>query len=331
MSLKQIASMTGFSVSTVSRVLNDTSPTCASPETRDKIWAAAREIGYHPNEAARKLKKPEESSDDPRSVTIILARVASLKTDPFFLDLFRRLEAELMKQNTIVDQVLYTEESLPKNVSDSDGVIILGRCSKKLLDEIRTQKPNIVGIWRNSMDFDVDEVICDGETAARLAMDYLLSHGHTQIAYIGDCSYESRYVGYCNALIQNHISMDYQLICQTNQTREEAGKAFEELLAAKVAGKADFSAVFCANDVTAIRVLEILKEQKKSVRESISVISIDDIEESQDTKPMLTTIHIPRDEMAHMAVCLLLDRISRLHRDPIRIELPCRVIERESC
>ncbi len=344
MSLKKIAEMTGVSVSTVSRVLNDKSPTCASADTRDKIFAAAREIGYIPNEAARQLKKMDGTQDSrsgdsqsvssspaARRVTIILARVTSLDEDPFFLELFRSLEAELMKQGTVIDQVVYAEESLPKTVSASDGVIILGRSSKRLLDEIRAQNQNMVGIWRNSMDFDVDEVICDGEEAARLAMDYLLSLGHTRIAYIGDCSYESRYVGYCNALIRNRISMDYSLIKQTNQTMEEAGPAFCELLDMKTSGKNDFSAVFCANDVTAIRVLELLHAEKKKIRESVSVISIDDIEDSQSTKPFLTTIHIPRDEMAHMAVTLLLDRIGRLHREPVRIEFPCRVIVRDSC
>ena len=57
MSLKQIAAIAGASVSTVSRVLNNTSSSCASKELQDKIWAAAREIGYQPNQAARALKK----------------------------------------------------------------------------------------------------------------------------------------------------------------------------------------------------------------------------------------------------------------------------------
>ncbi len=333
MSLKKIAEMTGVSVSTVSRVLNDASPTCASAETRDKIWAAAREIGYQPNEAARQLKKKEEPAALTRRVTIIMARVASAQAeaDPFFTELFRSLEAELMRQGTVITQVLYAEETLPKKISDSDGVIIVGRCSRDLLNQIAAQNRNVVGIWRNSMDFDVDEVICDGEKAARMAMEYLLFLGHQKIAYVGDCSYESRYVGYCDTLIQNRMAMDYQLIKQTNQTKEEAKTAFQELLDLKQEDKEAFSAVFCANDVTAIGVLEILAAQKKKVRDSVSVISIDDIEEAQNTKPFLTTIHIPRDEMAHMAVSLLLDRIGRLHREPVRIEFPCRVIERDSC
>ncbi len=330
MSLKEIASMTGVSVSTVSRVLNNTSSTCASEETRDKIWAAAREIGYLPNEAARNLKKPGEMSRDARSVSIVLARVASLDEDPFFSELFRNLEVDLMKQNTRIDQVIYAEKTLPQPLTEADGVIILGRCSRSLLEEITAWNRNVVGIWRNSMDFHVDEVICDGEKAAELAMQHLLSLGHRRIAYIGDCSYESRYVGYCNTLIQNHISMDYNLIKQTNQTREEAERAILELLEGKRGGEFDFSAVFCANDVTAIRVLEVLNREKKKREQPISVISIDDIADSQNTRPYLTTIHIPREEMAHLAVMLLLDHIQKGHREPVRIEFSGRIVQRES-
>ncbi|MCD8197228.1 MAG: LacI family transcriptional regulator [Lachnospiraceae bacterium] len=331
MSLKKIAEMADVSVSTASRVLNNATPVCASRETQDRIWEAARAIGYVPNETARKLKKAAGAPVKARSVTIVMARVASLEADPFFYELFRSLEVELMKQNMVIGQILYAEESLAENPLETDGFIILGRCSRKLLERIGACSRNIVGVWRNSMDFNVDEVICDGEKAAELAMGHLLSLGHRRIAYIGDCSYESRYIGYCNTLFRNHISMDYSLIRPTDQSREQAETAFCELLEQKISGKADFSAVFCANDVTAVHVLEILSKQKKKLRETISVISIDDIEESQNTRPFLTTIRIPRDEMAHMAVKLLLDRIERGHKEPVRIEFPCRIVQRESC
>ncbi|MCD8216653.1 MAG: substrate-binding domain-containing protein [Clostridiales bacterium] len=55
------------------------------------------------------------------------------------------------------------------------------------------------------------------------------------------------------------------------------------------------------------------------------------MEESQETRPLLTTIQIPRREMAHMAVTLLLDRIARAHEEAVRIEFPCRLVLRDSC
>lgn len=332
MSLKQIAAMVNTSVSTVSRVLNNTSPTCASKELQDKIWAAARETGYRPNEAARALKKSTETAKKALPhISIVLARISALEDDPFFSELFRNLEVELMKQKAAIDHVIYADESFPQDLSRSSGVVILGRCSRKLLNHISSLNQNIVGIWRNPMDFDVDEVVCDGKKAAELAMKHLFSLGHQRIAYIGDCSFESRYVGYCDMLIRNNIPIDYDLIKQTNQTQAEAKAAFLGLLEDKLAGNTDFTAVFCANDNTAISVLEQLHLKKRQLKQPVSVISIDNIEASQNTQPFLTTIHIPRNEMAHMAVKLLLDRIAKEHEEVVRIEFPCHVIQRGSC
>lgn len=327
MSLKKIAEMVNVSPSTVSRVLNNKSSTCASKEVKDKIFEAARKIGYIPNENARNLRISQPENRGGLHVSIVLARIQTLEADPFFYELFRELELALFKNNITIDNVIYSKETLNKNISESNGVILLGRCSQKLFSQITDANKNIVAIWRNSMDFKVDEVVCDGAKAAELAMNHLISLGHRNIAYIGDCSYESRYVGYCQSLIEHNIPMNYEWIKQTDQTGESGQKAFYELLM-KSEG---FSAVFCANDITAVSVLEVLHKERRKIRDKISVISIDNIEASQNTSPFLTTINIPRKEMAHMAVTLLMDRINKNHSEIVRIEFPCRIINRDSC
>lgn len=336
MTLKEIAAQAGVSVSTVSRVLNQKSSSCASKELQDKIWAIAREGGYRPNEAARSLRRSDAQNrtaeEKNRSVSIILARITALEEEPFFAELFRALEIELLKQNITIQNVVYARDTVRADLSDCSGVIILGRCSQKLLGHILSQNKNAVGIWRNPVNFNVDEVVCDGKKAAEAAMRYLFSLGHKKIAYIGSCSYESRYVGYCDTLFKNNIPLDYDLIRQTDQTKAEAETAFLDLLKKKLAGTIDFTAVLCANDITAVRVLELLQEHKKQLRKTpVSVISIDDIEEAQNTKPYLTTVRIPRREMAHLAVLLLLDRIGGGHEEIVRNELPCRIVKRDSC
>ncbi|MCD8151593.1 MAG: LacI family DNA-binding transcriptional regulator, partial [Clostridiales bacterium] len=119
MSLKEIAAMVGTSASTVSRVLNNTSSTCASKELQTRIWEAARETGYLPNEAARSLQKSTPSPAQTPHISIVLARITSLEKDLFFSELFRNLEIELMKQQTRIDQVIYAEESFPQNLSET--------------------------------------------------------------------------------------------------------------------------------------------------------------------------------------------------------------------
>lgn len=327
MSLKKIAEMVNVSPSTVSRVLNNKSSTCASKEVKDKIFEAARKIGYHPNENARNLRALTSETKPKLHVSIVLARIQTLKADPFFYELFRELEIALFKNNITIDHVIYSKETFDENISESNGVILLGRCSQKLFSRITAANKNVVAIWRNSMDFKVDEVVCDGEKAAELAMNHLISLGHRNIAYIGDCSYENRYVGYCHSLIEHNIPINYEWIKQTNQTGESGRAAFYEL----IEHSEGFSAVFCANDITAISVLDVLHKERRKIKDKISVISIDNIEESQDTSPFLTTINIPRKEMAHMAVTLLMDRINKNHSEIVRIEFPCRIINRNSC
>lgn len=62
-----------------------------------------------------------------------------------------------------------------------------------------------------------------------------------------------------------------------------------------------------------------------------SIISSDDIEEAQCTTPMLTTVHIPRDDMAKFALYLLMDRLKGGHKGKVRMELESKLIKRESC
>ena len=171
-----------------------------------------------------------------------------------------------------------------------------------------------------------DEVICNGTTAAQKAVEYLVKLGHNNIAYIGDCTYESRYTGYYQTLLNHKIPLNYTNVHQTGQTEKEGFMAMLDII--KSATKP--SAIFCANDITAIGVLNALKANKKRGYLP-SVISIDNIYPSQKTTPMLTTIDIPKKEMAHLAVTLLLDRRNGKHKENIRVELPCRLLERDSC
>lgn len=322
MSLKKIAEMTGTSVSTVSRVLNDNSPTCASKEIKDKIWSAAHEINYIPNPHARSLKSGE-TLKDAYHIVVVLARINSLDDDPFFREVFRSIETELFSRNMLLSAVVCAEAPPDFNNTKVDGIIILGRCSEKLLSALKTVTPNLVGIWRNIQNFNIDEIVCDGKKAAAAAMEYLISLGHTKIAYIGDCSYESRYVGYCETLINHLLPIDYKIIIPTNQTEQEGTDAMRILF-----GTSEATSVLCANDITAIGVLKTMKKMKIK---NMAVISIDNIEEAYNTNPPLTTVNIPREDMAHMAVNVLYDRIQRKHKEFLRIEFPCRIVQRESC
>lgn len=326
MSLKEIAEMTGTSVSTVSKVLNDTYGNCASPGLKEKIWAAAHATGYIPNKNARDLKKGITGQNEPKKIYIVTARVGSFDEDLFFKELYQKLEIALFKEGFLLGGVLKAQQIDEAEIGEKDGVIVMGRSSERLIKALQGKTGNIVGIWRNTMDFAIDEIVCDGRKAAKMALSYLYGLGHRNIGYIGDCSYESRYVGYTEAMIGLDLAIDYNYIVPTDQSTQAGEKAMQKLLSAT-----DLSAVLCANDMTAAGVLKTLAGQPRKGKKTISVISIDDTELAQETRPMLTTVHIPRGEMAHMAVRILSDRMDQGHSQPLKVEFPCKIVVRESC
>ena len=336
MSLKEIARLSGASVSTVSRVLNRPEYHCSDPALQERIWKYAQELGYLPDQAARSLKlgKRQENSR-PLIIDIFLTRFQSLDVDPFFEELHAALREELLQNGCHLGQFLtlpdVTELSrnlspFPSGQTAADGLILLGKCPSELITPLKRRYHSLAGIDRNPTSFDYDEVVCSGLSAATAAMDYLVSLGHKKIAYIGDCSYEARYIGYYQSLITHRLPLDYSNIYPTSQTRQEGMKIMELLLQKDPLP----SAIFCANDATALGVLDCLKKHRNK-KYIPSIISIDNIQEAQQSSPSLTTIDIPKREMAHHAVKILLDRIRRGHKENIRVELPCRLIERESC
>ncbi|MBQ9002949.1 MAG: LacI family DNA-binding transcriptional regulator [Eggerthellaceae bacterium] len=326
MSLKRIAEMVGTSASTVSRVLNNSYSTCASAELKDRIWEAAHEIGYVPNASARRLKLGGAPEKRALSLSVVFARVNDIDSDPFFGELHRSLQADAMHRGYAIDRTVSADDALRENLAESDGIVVAGRCSSDMLDKLKGVTPNIVGIWRNPMNYEVDEVVCDGRKAANIAMDDLIARGHRRIAYIGDCSGESRYVGYMEAMMEHQIPLDYSLVAATSQTQDSGREAMAALLRSE-----STSAVLCANDATALGALSALREAKGLGSRKVAVISIDDIEEAGRTTPALTTVRIPREDMAHTALSVLEDRIRGGHVEKLRVEFPCRIVERDSC
>lgn len=323
MSLKEIAARTGVSVSTVSRVLNNRPGGCVSPQVRERVWAAAREMGYQPNLHARNLKQGTSVQLLPR-VSVILARSDAPTEDPFFVQCLDDLSAELLGSGFRLGDTLCPEERGWAPPA-ADGYIVLGKCRADLLRALEGRTPNLVGLWRNPGALPVDQVVCSGQKAASLAMEHLMELGHRRIAYIGDCSYENRFVGYTEALTGHGLPLIYPLVFNIPQTREDGQKAMEALLQA---GEA--TGVLCASDEVALGALDALRHtRKKRGVLPVSVISIDDIPEAR--RAGLTTVHIPREDMAHLAVRLLADRMAGGHREQVSVELPCRLVERDSC
>lgn len=336
-SIKTIAQRTGASVATVSRVLNNPEYRCRKAGLAEQIRQTAKELAYVPDENARHLQAGSGTSKAPGNkayvVDILLSRFRSLEEDSFFEELYRYVETECHKQNCIPGRLLNVL-NIPMLSTDgfhtcADGILILGKCPAAAVEAVSRIYQGVVAIDRNPMDYEADEITCNGAQAAVMAVEHLLELGHTGIAYVGDCTREARYKGYYECLSRYKLPMIYEYVVATGQTREEGYQAFEHLSALQKPP----TAVFCANDVTALGLLQAMKERNGRRRKHVyrpAVISIDDIEEAVEFSPMLTTVQIPKGDMAHLAILTLKDRLQGGHRACVRMELPCHLMVRES-
>lgn len=107
-SIKDIAREVGVSVSTVSRVLNNPDYKCTTPGLRDKIWNAAMRLNYDPNAAARSLKAKVRSQEKKTYyINVLMTRMDSVGSDPFFQELLRVVESEIHRLGSILTKVWY--------------------------------------------------------------------------------------------------------------------------------------------------------------------------------------------------------------------------------
>lgn len=343
MSIKQIAEMAGVSMSTAARVLRNPEYKCSSEEVRQRILRAAREINYVPNEAARRLKSGAPSEHEVY-IDLLLTRELSENNDPFFSEVLRTAEIEIRKSGCIVANVWYCKDfyddklcggenverivdNMYKNKShSSDGLIIIGKCCSRALKSLKNHEKNIVSVNRSSENSQVDEVVCDGRKIAVTAISYLVKCGHTKIGYVGNCHNEARFAGYQAAQVQFSLESDIDFVFDTTPGEENGIKAMEYFLNLQNPP----TGIYCANDILAIGMLKCLRK-RRSRYYSPSIVSSDDIEESQYTKPMLTTVSLPKAEMVRLAIMLLLDRIRGGHKSISRLEMNSTLVIRESC
>jgi DNA-binding LacI/PurR family transcriptional regulator len=258
--------------------------------------------------------------------------------------MLRLVEIEIRKNNCIVSNVWQRADfsndkyclsenmeqiiadMYRRNDSKSDGLIIIGKCSQKVLKLLKKQEKNIVSINRNSTNYEVDEVLCDGKKIAMTALSYLVKLGHTRIAYVGDCHNETRFEGYQQALMHYHLESDIDFVYDTLPNEEHGYRAMEYFLKQNDPP----TAIYCANDILAIGMLKCLSK-RRSRYYTPSIISSDDIAEAQYTSPMLTTVSLPKQEMVRFALIFLLDRIHGGHRIVSRVEMEGTLIVRDSC
>lgn len=329
MTIKQIAEISGVSASTVSRIINSPDNSFASKEVRDRVWKVIREYDYVPNQNAKKLKHDSAMQRSHDSIVCILGRAKTISENPFFEQITRAVEQHSLSLEVMVSDILTAEQKSSSAVEreKSGNAIVIGRIQEAQIKAIERQYRNIIYVGRNPLDVPFDQVICDGREATEKAMELLFKNGHKRIAYFGETKFEVRFQAYLETMKRISALQDDISVFNVPHTAEGGYSAAQQLLQQK---KPIPTAVFCASDSIAIAAMRWFREARIKIPEEISIIGMDNIELSAYVSPMLTTIEMPAIEMGNIAVSILLDRINKGHKLPMKIILPSRLIERES-
>lgn len=336
MTLKEIAAQANVSISTVSRVLNASQPNAASPQVQALIWEIARKGGYTPNEAAKALRKTAKSPAA-KNTQIIYCMIAchpeEVYNDPFFTQAMASIEQEAFRNGFTLEYTFLKDQDTQSsfnhlNKSSHNPLIVIGRFEQDLYQQLRKYFKKIVYLGWNDLNLNCDSVICDGYQAAQEAVKYLYQLGHRRIGFFGTFRTEARFRGYVQGL--QNLGLEYyedDVVTGPTLSYELGYRAMESLIEKGLKA----TAIYCANDTTAIGALRACKTHNLRVPEDISIMGSNDIEPAQYISPMLTTIHIPLDEMGKVATKTLIDRINGGHSLPLKIFVPFQLVKRESC
>jgi DNA-binding LacI/PurR family transcriptional regulator len=325
--IKDVAQKANVSIATVSRVLNESDKVI--PETRDKVLAACKELGYTPNIQAQRLKLGRTQS--------ILA-VMPFLTLPSIVERLRGLQKALApSEYDLIPFSVGTPEEREaylaslSNRSRADGVLII---SMPITEEQvrRFQEIGMPVVLIDSAHPAVRRIIVDNIAGGKLATDHLLELGHERIAFISDyldtpfhfSAMLDRYKGYCIALEEMNIEVNPQYQKQGFHGREEAKEMALELLRQPVPP----TAIFAASDTQAIGVLDAASEMNITVPDELSVIGYDDIRDADYVN--LTTIKQLLFEAGVEGGEALIDLIESGPMEPLETILPVSLVIRKT-
>jgi len=326
-----VARQAGVSRATVSNVLNNRigGGVRIREDTRQRILAVARELGYQPHAVARSLRSG-------RSGTIGL--LIPDACNPHFWGIVRGVESVARQHGY---QLVLTVTALePERERESlralaqqrmDGLILLltypGRLAQEL-EALRLQGGAIVtfgGVLPGK-----DAVIQSYAQGAREVTQHLLQLGHRRIGFIRGVARPAlgadRLLGYRRALRAAGIPLQRELIIDCGPSLEEGVLAARQLLGLIPRP----TAILGVNDLMAMGALQAAAERGLSVPRDLSVAGFDDIDMAAHLVPPLTTVRADSEEAGRQAARFLFQRLQEPDSPPQRIEMPARLVVRGS-
>lgn len=307
MTIKDLAVKTGYSVGTVSRVLNNQSH--VSEQARKTILKAANECGFQLNANARELKQQHSNS---------ILVICKGRANELYEALLAQLQTRISQTNhpMIVEYIDESENVVQRAlalcpVKKPLGIVFLGGNRKEFLEDFEkiTLPSVLVTGYVPDLPFaNLSSVAADDVQAGSVAVEHLMELGHRNIAVLGGDRTNSditdrRYQGCLAAFARQGVVFSQEESYVTARyTYEDAYRATRELLERGT----DFTALFAMSDVMAIGAIRALKDAGKQIPEDVSVIGVDGLSTGNYMIPRLSTVSQNVEVLAGRAVELLI-------------------------
>jgi LacI family repressor for deo operon, udp, cdd, tsx, nupC, and nupG len=329
--IKDVAAMAGVSRQTVSRVLND--PDVVAEETRARVLAAIRELGYRPNAIARSLVSQR---------TYILGLLTADFSDYTHARIIEGAEAEAREHGYLIfvsgaehgpdGEPLCSSPLLSQHHAEGLFIVYHGsdHDSYHIFEEIPRDLPIVtIGYARNR-----DSVVTVGIAnyqGARQATQHLVGLGHRRIAHITGpiqmYASQERQRGYTSALQEAGIIPKDSLVATGDWSSASGYHATLQLLERNLG----LTALFIQNDRMALGALQALREYRLRVPQDVAVVGFDNIPSTPYFDPPLTSLHQPNYELGRTGVRLLIDLINGQPAPSAPIRLGTKLAIRRSC
>ena len=327
--LKDVAKLANVDVSTVSRALNNTS--YVHPDTKERVYAAAKELGYRPNAVARALRQGRG-----HLIGVVVPRLHLT----IFSEILQGIETQAQKQGYMT-MVCVTEED-PKLEKDRlnrlrdggvDGLIIAATgYNGRLLRDIQAGGIPVVQLVRRQ-ELELSSVVADYAACGHEAVKYLASKGCKRIGLIAGAQhlapFHGRYIGYRKGITDLGLE---EIISSSDKVVNSFGYGYE-CACHLLDENPDLDAIIACIDVQGLGAIRAAAERGLRIPEQIKIMSLTGHRVGRMLETTMTSMEMPAFQMGEAAAKLVIEAVEAdpKHKPARRhINFATTLVERES-